>query len=143
MAHHTYRAIPLNGGPHIPEPIKLWMGDSRGRWDGNSLVVDVTNNNDQPWFDVVGTFHSDAMRVTERFVPIDADTIELHLGHHRSQGLHETVDDEADLQAHRRITGPSYEEACLENNERTLELMLTEARALTRACQAIDAMRSV
>jgi len=75
MAHHTYRSIPLNGGPHIPDRIKLWMGDSRGRWEGNSLVVDVTNNNDQPWLDVVGSFHSDAMHVTERLTREDDTTM--------------------------------------------------------------------
>ena len=51
------------------------MGDSRGRWDGNTLVVDVTNNNDRTWFDMVGDFHSDALRISERFTPVGPDTI--------------------------------------------------------------------
>ena len=51
------------------------MGDSRGRWDGKTLVVDVTNNNDRTWFDMVGDFHSDALRISERFTPVGPDTI--------------------------------------------------------------------
>ncbi len=125
MAHHTYRSIPLNGGPHIPEPIKLWMGDSRGRWEGNSLVVDVTNNNDQPWFDVVGTFHSDAMRVTERFVPIDADTIEYTSVITDPKVYTRPWTMKLTFRRIKDYGTELYEEACFENNERTLELMLT------------------
>jgi hypothetical protein len=72
---HAYRIIPLEGRPHVGDNIKLWQGDSRGHWEGNTLVVDVTNLNDQTWFDIVGNFHSDAMRVVERFTVVDADTI--------------------------------------------------------------------
>jgi hypothetical protein len=125
MAHHTYRSIPLNGGPHIPEPIKLWMGDSRGRWEGNSLVVDVTNNNDQPWFDVVGTFHSDAMRVIERFVPIDADTIEYTSVITDPKVYTRPWTMKLTFRRIKDYGTELYEEACFENNERTLELMLT------------------
>ena len=64
---HHYRVIPTDGRPHIPSNIKLWMGDSRARWEGNTLVVDVQNNNDQTWFDIVGSFHSDALEVEERW----------------------------------------------------------------------------
>ena len=76
MAHHTYRVIPLDGRPHLPERIKLWMGDSGGHWEGDTLVVEVTNHNDQTRFDVVANFHSDALHVDERFAMVDADTIE-------------------------------------------------------------------
>jgi hypothetical protein len=65
--HHTYRVIPLDGRPHAGKDIKLWMGDSRGRWEGNTLVVDVSNNNDQTWLQIVGGFHSDAFHVVERW----------------------------------------------------------------------------
>jgi hypothetical protein len=51
------------------------MGDSRGRWEGNTLVVNVTNHTDRTWFDVIGTFHSDALHVVERFTFVDSNTI--------------------------------------------------------------------
>ena len=72
---HAYRIIHLDGRPHVGADIKLWMGDSRGHWEGNTLVVEVTNNNDRPWFDSHGSFYSDAMRLVERFTSIDANTI--------------------------------------------------------------------
>jgi hypothetical protein len=73
---HHYRVIYLDGRPHVGETLKLWMGDSRGRWEGNTLVVDVTNHNDRTWFDIVGSFHSDAMRVTERWTFTGPDRID-------------------------------------------------------------------
>ena len=48
-------------------PIDSWMGWSRGRWDGDTLVVDVTGFNDRTWFDRAGNFHSDALHVVERY----------------------------------------------------------------------------
>jgi hypothetical protein len=74
-AFNAYRIIPLDGRPHAPQEIKMFEGDSRGRWEGNTLVVDVTNQNDQTWFDMAGNFHSDQLHVVERFTPADADTI--------------------------------------------------------------------
>ncbi len=73
---HAYRVIPLTDRPHIAPNIKLVMGDSRGRWEGNTLVVDTTNVNDWDWFDYTGSFHSDAMTVAERFTVVDADTLD-------------------------------------------------------------------
>ena len=72
---HAYRIIALDGRPHVGENIKLWQGDSRGHWEGNTLVVEVTNHNDKTWFDIVGDFHSDAMNVVERWTVVDADRI--------------------------------------------------------------------
>jgi hypothetical protein len=71
---HSYRIIPLDNRPHIPASVKLWQGDSRGRWEGRTLLVDTTNQKAN-WLDFVGDFHSDALRVTERFTILDADTI--------------------------------------------------------------------
>ena len=73
---HSYRVVPLDGRPHLADDIKLFMGDSRGRWEGNTLVVDVTNNNDRTWLDGIGSFHSDALHVVERFTVVDATTID-------------------------------------------------------------------
>lgn len=69
------RIIPLDGRPHLPETLKLYMGDSRGHWEGNTLVIETTNNNDRTEFDRHGTFHSDALRVVERLTLVDVDTM--------------------------------------------------------------------
>jgi hypothetical protein len=71
----VYRLIPTNGSKH-PEDLDSWMGDSRGRWEGDTLVVDVANHNDKTWFDMAGNFHSEALHVVERYRMTDADTIE-------------------------------------------------------------------
>jgi hypothetical protein len=72
---HSYRVIPTGGGPHLGGTFKLFQGDSRGRWEGNTLVVDVTNINGLTWFDNAGNFASDALHVVERYTLIDRDTI--------------------------------------------------------------------
>ena len=54
-------------------PAPTWMGWSRGRWDGDTLVVEVTDLNEETWFDRSGNFHSDEMHVTERYTPTSAD----------------------------------------------------------------------
>ena len=74
--NHSSRIIPLDGRPHVGGDIKLWMGDSRGHWEGNTLVVDVTSKNDKTRFDIVGDFHSDAVHIRERFTFVDRNTIE-------------------------------------------------------------------
>ena len=71
---HATRIIPVDGRPHLGENIRLWQGDSRGRWSGNTLTVETTNTNAK-WLDIVGNFHSDALRVVERFTLVNADTI--------------------------------------------------------------------
>jgi hypothetical protein len=74
-AFNAFRIIPLDGRPHPPASIKMYEGDSRGHWEGDTLVVDVTNQNDKTWFDMAGNFHSDQIHVIERLTPLNADTI--------------------------------------------------------------------
>jgi len=69
---HAQRRVYTNGTAH-QEDIDFWMGDSRGRWEGDTLVVDVTNFNGFTWFDGVGNFHSDALHVVERYTRLGAD----------------------------------------------------------------------
>jgi hypothetical protein len=72
---HSVRQIYTNGTPHPPGHIDWWMGDSRGHWEGDTLVVDVVDFDDESWFDHAGDFHSDALHVVERFTLMDADHI--------------------------------------------------------------------
>jgi hypothetical protein len=69
---HALRTIPLDGSPHPDGLPDAWMGDSRGHWEGNTLVVDVKNLDERTWFDRAGNFHSDALHVIERYTPMDA-----------------------------------------------------------------------
>lgn len=62
------RIIHLDGKPHLPANIKLWNADSRGRWEGNTLVVDVTNNNSKALFGRTGEFASENVHITERYI---------------------------------------------------------------------------
>jgi len=79
--HHEFREVPLAtpGKPAPPCPgkdIVLWEGCSRGRWEGNTLVIEVTNNNDATRFDVMSNFHTSDMKVTERWTILDKDSID-------------------------------------------------------------------
>ena len=66
---HVVRIIYTDGSDH-PLPNDFWMGDSRGHWDGDALVVDTTHFNGLTWFDGAGNFHGDQLHVVERFTPI-------------------------------------------------------------------------
>ncbi len=67
---HDVRIIPTDGRPHLPANIRQWGGDSRGHWEGNTLVVDTTNFTDQNPFAGAQNLH-----VIERLTPVDKDTI--------------------------------------------------------------------
>jgi hypothetical protein len=71
---HAVRYI-FMGSQHPAGHIDWWMGDSRGRWEGDTLVVDLVHFNDQTWFDRAGNFHSDALHVVERYTPMGPDHI--------------------------------------------------------------------
>jgi hypothetical protein len=70
-----YRLVYMDGTQH-PSDMDTWMGDSRGHWDGDTLVVDVRNFNDKTWFDMAGDFHSDTLHVVERYRMTGPDTIQ-------------------------------------------------------------------
>jgi hypothetical protein len=137
--NHMTRFIPLDGRPHVSPKIRLPMGDSRGRWEGNTLVVDVTNFTDRTW--VVGhgappegapasalttghgVFHTEALRVVERFTLVDAVTIRYEA----------TIEDPNvftrpwKIQFNAFTRAPAdhelFEYACHEGNSRNIKLM--------------------
>ena len=71
---HDQRLVPTNPRPHV-EGIDFWLGDSVGRWEGDSLVVDVVSLGDKSWLDSARHTHSDALHVIERYTRIGPDTI--------------------------------------------------------------------
>ena len=64
---------PINMGKAVEAPVDSWMGWSNGRWDGDTLVVDVTGFNGNTWFDRAGNFASDSLHVVERYTPMGPD----------------------------------------------------------------------
>ena len=106
---HDARMIPTDGSPHLPPSIRQYLGDSRGHWEGDTLVVDTTNFTDKTSF--MGS--SQSLHIVERFTRIDEDTI-----------LYEyTVDDPSTWtrpwtaqQPLTKIAGPIFEYACHEGN---------------------------
>ena len=63
-------------GATDPPPVDTWMGQSTGKWEGDTLVVDTIGFNDQTWFDRAGNFHSEALHVVERFTPKSPDLLD-------------------------------------------------------------------
>src|SRR5216684_2496797 len=113
---HDVRIVPLDGRPHLPQHIRKWLGDSRGRWDGSTLVVDTTNFTDKTHFRGA----DQNLHLIERFTRVDPNTI-----------LYEfTVDDPAAFtkpwKAQAPLTktpGPMYEYACHEGNYSMLNVL--------------------
>jgi hypothetical protein len=106
---HDARIIPLDGRPHPPSDVRQWTGISRGRWEGDTLVVETTNFNGKNPF----RGSSENLRVTERFTRLDADSIRYRF----------TVEDAstwarpwtAELPM-KKTQGPIFEHACHEGN---------------------------
>jgi len=72
QSNNDARIIPLDGRPHLPSSVRTWLGDSRGRWEGNTLVVETTNfHPEREW-----RGSADAMHLVERFTRVDAKTIQ-------------------------------------------------------------------
>jgi hypothetical protein len=134
---HEARIIPTDGRPHVDPSVTAWTGDPRGRWDGDTLVVDSTNYHDRGWISTHGGSgrrrgapHSPALHIVERFRLIDQNTIQYEM----------TVEDpktftkpwRASLLLNRRDDYHLYEYACHEGNA-AIELVLRGARAEERA----------
>jgi hypothetical protein len=130
---HEARIIPIDRGPHLPEHVRLWNGDPRGRWEGTTLVVETTNYNHKGWIAtqaaagrIKGIPQTESLRVVERLTPIDANTINYEA----------TIDDPktftrpwtVSIPLHRNPTYRIYEYACHEGN-RAVEGILRGARA--------------
>jgi hypothetical protein len=114
---HQYRNIRTDGSPHIPTGLKLFMGDSIGHWEGDTLVVDTIDQNGRTWFDMAGNFTTPNIHVVERFTPVDTNTISYRA----------TIDDKTEYTRPWTIAGtlgrdpdPNYEQmefACYEGNQ--------------------------
>ena len=70
---HAFRSIYTDGSMHPAGHIDWWMGDSRGHWEGDTLVVDVTHHTPDTWFDRAGNYHSDALHLVERYTLLGPD----------------------------------------------------------------------
>ena len=117
---HDARVVPMDGRPHRSPNLRAWMGDSRGRWDGDTLVIDTTNFTDRTNFRGSG----ENLHLVERFTRVDADTIDYRF----------TVEDPTTWSRPWtvaypivRTAGPIYEFACHEGNY-GLRGILTGAR---------------
>ena len=128
---HDARIIPVNGRPHLPATMRLAMGDSVGRWEGNTLVVDTTNFNDDGGFygDAGGNFGWDRhLHVVERFSLFDADTLLYRFEIDNPTAFTQPWKGELTMA---RATGTIYEYACHEANY-SLANMLSGFRAAER-----------
>jgi hypothetical protein len=72
---HAYRIIPLDVRPHMGANVQLWRGDSRGRWEGDMLVIDTGNQTGKSYLDQRGRFFTEEARVVERLRLVDANTL--------------------------------------------------------------------
>ena len=120
---HTFRVVPVGSSPRVDPSVRLWLGTSRGRWEGNTLVVDVINQNGRTWLDQAGNFFSDAVHVVERFTMIDANTIHYEATIHDEEVFTQpwTVAWYGFARAPKDYVPVEY--ACFEGNEKNLMLM--------------------
>ena len=122
------RIVPLDGSPPVSDSVRLWQGSSRGRWDGDTLVVTTTNLNGE-W-----TLHGDGpnVRLVERIRIDNPDTLDYSVTVSDSEAFAAPWTVQFPIE---RTTGPLYETACHEGNY-SMELMLRGARAEERREQA-------
>ena len=121
---HDARIVPMDGRPHLPQHLRQWMGDSHGRWDGDTLVVETTNFTDQKYFQGAG----EGMHVIERFTRVDADTLNYEFTVSDPESF--TTPWTAQIPM-RKSLDPIYEYACHEGNY-GMEGTLSGARAIQR-----------
>jgi hypothetical protein len=117
---HSRRIIPLDNRPHqITNPnVHLFQGESVGHWDGDTLVVDTTNQNDKTWFDTSGHYKPQDAHVVERFTMTDSNTIEYEATVTSAEFTQPMV--VKGRQTRANTNDPSYEQmefACIEGNE--------------------------
>ena len=118
---HDARIIHLDSRPHLPKNVHQWCGDSRGRWEGNTLVVETTNFTDRTNFRGSG----ENMRLTERFTRLDAVTLLYQFTIDDPQSFVKPWSGEIPL---KKVQGPIFEYACHEGNYSIVNT-LTAARA--------------
>jgi hypothetical protein len=106
---HDARIIPLDGRPHLPQNVRQWMGDSRGRWDGNTLVVETTNFTDKTNFRGSG----ENLRLVERFTRTDPNTIIYEFTVHDPTSFTKPWSGQVPM---KKTSEPLYEYACHEGN---------------------------
>ena len=126
--NHETRIIPLDGRPHLPPSVRLWLGDSVGRWEGRTLVVDTTNFRDTGGFfgDAGGVFGWDEnLHVVERFSFLDADTLLYRFEVDDPSAFTRPWKGELTLE---RSPGPIYEYACHEGNYAMGDMLRGEAQ---------------
>jgi hypothetical protein len=124
---HDARIIPLDGRPHIPQTVRGWLGDSRGRWEGDTLVVDTTNYTEKTNF----RGSRQTLHVVERFTLVDANTIRYQFAVDDPTTWTQPWSAELPLA---RDKGPIYEYACHEANY-GMGNNLKGARAKERAAE--------
>jgi hypothetical protein len=116
---HDARIIYVDGRPHVGAGVRMLGGDARGRWDGDTLVVDTTNFTSEtnfrgsPQTTRQDIFASDALHVVERFTPVDANTLRYQFTVEDPKTWTAPWSGEATI---RRWEGPIYEYACHEGN---------------------------
>jgi hypothetical protein len=125
---HDVRIIPTDGRPHAPASIRQWMGDSRGHWEGNTLVVDTTNFTDRTAF----RGSSEKLHVIERFTLADDDTINYEFTVEDPSTWAKPWSAEVPMT---KTPGPVYEYACQEGNYGMANI-LSGARATEREAAA-------
>ena len=131
--NHETRVIALNGRKHPPANVRFWLGDSVGHWEGDTLVVDSTNFNDQNGFygDAGGVYGWDRnLHVVERFSLMDAETILYRFEIDDATAYTKPWKGELTMS---RSTEPIYEFACHEGNSRSLEGIFSATRAEEKA----------